>query len=73
MHTGVRDKFTNVRYCLSDALMVDLFLLPPTLCFLELPPAVVEFVALHVTTDIPLVSTRVAVWIALQVLILAPI
>jgi len=45
MHAGVHDKFTNVRYCLSDLLMVDIFLLPPTLRFLELPPAVAVFAA----------------------------
>jgi hypothetical protein len=43
---GVCEKFTYVRYYLSDALMVDLFLLSPTLCFRELSLAVAEFVAL---------------------------
>jgi hypothetical protein len=46
MHAGVSDNFTYVHYCLSDALMVDLFLLPATLCFLELPLAVAELVTL---------------------------
>ena len=45
MHAGVHDKLTYVRYCLIDALVVDLFSLPPPLCFLELAPAVAESAA----------------------------
>jgi hypothetical protein len=41
-HTGVCQKLTYVRYCLPDV-FIEVFLLPPTLCFLELPPAVAEF------------------------------
>jgi hypothetical protein len=42
MTTFVRDKLTNVTYCSSDGLMVNLFPLPPPLGFLQLPPALVE-------------------------------
>ena len=42
LHAGVHDKLTYVRYYLSDALVANLFLLPPPLCFLELAPAVAE-------------------------------
>jgi hypothetical protein len=35
---GLCDKLTNVGDCLFE-ILVDLLLLPPTLCFLELPPA----------------------------------
>jgi hypothetical protein len=42
MSTFVRDKLTNVGYCVSDGVMVNPFILPPTLGFLKLPLALAE-------------------------------
>ena len=42
LHAGVHDKLTYVRYYLSDALVADLFLLPPPLCILELAPSMAK-------------------------------
>jgi hypothetical protein len=45
MTTFVHDKLTNVAYCPSDGLMVNLFPLPPPLGFLQLSPALAESLA----------------------------